>query len=256
MISLRQIDKSYSTSEGAVHAVRNTSLEVEKGDIYGIIGFSGAGKSTLLRTINLLERPDSGTVIVDGKDLTTLSKKELRRERQSMGMVFQHFNLLNNRTVFGNVSFSLEIAGVAKAARKQRIEECLAIMDISEKSGAYPVKLSGGQKQRVAIARAIANRPKVLLCDEPTSSVDPQTTESILRYLKHINRQLGITIVIVTHEMDVINSICNKVAVMEEGVIVERFGLKDPDYVPQSKIAKFLFKRENFYNSGGEENDD
>ncbi|OXM86751.1 methionine ABC transporter ATP-binding protein [Paenibacillus rigui] len=253
MITLKHIHKTYTTDEGVVHAVRDVSLEIEKGDIYGIIGFSGAGKSSLMRTINLLERPDSGHVFVDGKELSRLSKKELRRERHSIGMVFQHFNLLNNRTVYGNVALALELAGVPKSQHRQRIEECLDILEISEKSNVYPVKLSGGQKQRVAIARAIANRPKVLLCDEPTSSIDPQMTESILRYLKQINRQLGITIVIVTHEMDVINSICNKVAVMENGIIVENFILKDPAFVPTSRIAKFLLKRENFYFSVEEE---
>lgn len=252
MISLRNISKTYATDKGSLHAVRDVSLEIDKGDIYGIIGFSGAGKSTLLRTINLLESPDSGSVVLDGKSLMEMSKKELRRERLSIGMIFQHFNLLNNLTVAQNAAFPLEIARMQKAERKQRVEECLAILDIADKANVYPAKLSGGQKQRVAIARAIANRPKVLLCDEPTSSVDPQTTGSILQYLRDINRQLGITMVIVTHEMDVIKAICNKVAVMEQGVIVERFKLDDPDYKPQSKIAKFLFKRDNFYSEEGE----
>ncbi|WP_240419246.1 methionine ABC transporter ATP-binding protein [Paenibacillus periandrae] len=244
MISLQEIDKTYSTPSGPLHAVKSASLEIEKGDIFGIIGFSGAGKSTLLRTINLLERPDHGKVIVDGKDFTSLSRKELLKERQAIGMIFQHFQLLTNRTVYENISFPLEIAGISKKERKPIIDNCLRILELEDKSNAYPTKLSGGQKQRVAIARAIANNPKVLLCDEPTSSVDPQTTESILNYLKGINTQLGITIVIVTHEMDVIKSICNHVAVMEQGAVVENFSLNHPGYIPKSNIAKYLYKQE------------
>jgi D-methionine transport system ATP-binding protein len=244
MITLHNISKTFSTSEGPLRAVSSASLQINEGDIYGIIGFSGAGKSTLLRTINLLEAPDQGSVIVDGEDLTKLSVKELRKKRKSIGMIFQHFNLLNNLTVYKNVSFPLEIAGVLKEERKRRIEECLELVGLSEKAGTYPAKLSGGQKQRVAIARALANQPKVLLCDEPTSSVDPQTTGSLLTSLKEINEKLGITIVIVTHEMDVIKAICNKVAVMENGKVVEKFPLGDQKIVPKSNIAKFLFQDE------------
>ncbi|KQO18455.1 methionine ABC transporter ATP-binding protein [Paenibacillus sp. Leaf72] len=247
MITLRNINKSFDTPSGSLAAVKDVSLNIEKGDIYGIIGFSGAGKSTLLRTINLLERPDSGTVIVDGKPLAELSKGQLRQERQGIGMIFQHFHLLNNLTVFDNVAFPLKVAGMPKAERRRRVEECLGILDIADKINTYPSKLSGGQKQRVAIARSIANRPGVLLCDEPTSSVDPQTTGDILKYLAQINRQLGITIVLVTHEMDVVRAICNKVAVMEQGIIVENFSMNDQNYLPKSKIASFLFKRDNFY---------
>ncbi|GBF74658.1 hypothetical protein PA598K_03016 [Paenibacillus sp. 598K] len=247
MISLRNICKSFDTPSGPLAAVNNVSLEVQKGDIYGIIGFSGAGKSTLLRTVNLLERPDSGTVLVDGQPLAELGKRQLRKARQSIGMIFQHFHLLDNLTVFDNVAFPLKVAGVPKSERRARVEECLGIMDIADKINSYPSKLSGGQKQRVAIARSIANRPGVLLCDEPTSSVDPQTTGDILKYLAQINRQLGITIIIVTHEMDVVRAICNKVAVMEHGVIVEDFAMNNRSYVPKSKIASFLFKRDNFY---------
>lgn len=244
MITLKNISKTFSTANGPLHAVSSASLNIQEGDVYGIIGFSGAGKSTLLRTINLLERPDQGTVVVDGQDLTRLSLKELLKARLSIGMIFQHFHLLNNRTVFENVSFPLEIAGTPKAERKQRIEECLEIVGLQDKAKAYPAKLSGGQKQRVAIARALANQPKVLLCDEPTSSVDPQTTGSILAFLKSINEKLGITIVIVTHEMNVVRAICNKVAVMEHGRVVEKFNLDDPKFVPQSNIAKLLFRNE------------
>ncbi|MFB9279823.1 methionine ABC transporter ATP-binding protein [Cohnella cellulosilytica] len=244
MITLQNISKTYATEGGPLHAVSSASLQVEQGDIYGLIGFSGAGKSTLLRTINLLERPEEGAVVVDGEDLTKLSIRELRRKRLSIGMIFQHFNLLNNLSVYDNVSFPLEIAKVPKAERRSRIETCLETVGLSDKAKAFPAKLSGGQKQRVAIARALANEPKILLCDEPTSSVDPQTTGSILAALRDINRKLGITIVIVTHEMNVIKAICNKVAVMEHGKIVEKFDLREKNIVPQSNIAQYLFKNE------------
>ncbi|NBD23904.1 methionine ABC transporter ATP-binding protein [Paenibacillus glycinis] len=244
MITLHNISKTFATAEGPLHAVSSASLEVEQGDIYGLIGFSGAGKSTLLRTINLLERPDEGSVIVDGEEFTGLPLRELRKRRLSIGMIFQHFNLLNNRNVYDNVSFPLEIAKVPKAQRRQRIESCLEMVGLSDKAKAFPAKLSGGQKQRVAIARALAGNPKILLCDEPTSSVDPQTTGSILAALQEINRNLGITIVIVTHEMNVVKAICNKVAVMEQGKIVEKFDLREKNIAPQSPIAKYLFKNE------------
>ena len=241
MISLQNISKTFQTPEGPFKAVSEASLEIAAGDVYGIIGFSGAGKSTLLRTINLLERPDAGSkVLVDGRDLLALPKDELLRARQSIGMVFQHFNLLNNRTVSENVAFPLEIAGRSRAERTRRVAECLQIVGLEDKARSYPAKLSGGQKQRVAIARALASEPKVLLCDEPTSSVDPQTTGSILAFLKQINQRFGITIVVVTHEMNVIHTLCNKVAVMEGGRVMETFALDDPAFVPQSNIAKFL----------------
>ncbi|SFJ34723.1 D-methionine transport system ATP-binding protein [Paenibacillus sp. UNC496MF] len=244
MITLNKISKTFATAGGPLHAVSSASLTVEQGDIYGLIGFSGAGKSTLLRTINLLERPDEGTVHVDGEELTALPLRELRKRRLAIGMIFQHFNLLNNRNVYDNVSFPLEIAKVPRAERRQRIESCLEMVGLSDKAKAYPAKLSGGQKQRVAIARALAGNPKILLCDEPTSSVDPQTTGSILAALQEINRNLGITIVIVTHEMNVVKAICNKVAVMEHGRIVEKFDLREKHIVPQSPIAQYLFKNE------------
>jgi len=245
-IELKNVSKSYHTSSDTFKAVESESLEIEESDIYGIIGFSGAGKSTLLRMINLLERPDEGSVKVNGQDLTRLTEKELLRARQSIGMIFQHFNLLNNLTVYQNVSFPLEIAGLPKHLRKQRIEECLAIVGLEDKINAYPAKLSGGQKQRVAIARALANQPQVLLCDEPTSALDPFTTESILEFLQDINKKLGITIVIVTHEMHVIRTICTKVSVMDKGRIVESFAAKDAEYIPKSDIGQFLYKNENF----------
>jgi len=241
MITLTNVSKTFATPEGPLGAVSSASLQIAEGDIFGIIGFSGAGKSTLLRMINLLERPDpGGTVVVNGRNLTRLSKNELNESRQSIGMVFQHFNLLSNRTVSDNVALPLEIAGKPKAERARRVAECLEIVGLSDKANAYPAKLSGGQKQRVAIARALANKPAVLLCDEPTSSVDPQTTGTLLAFLQQINQRFGITIVIVTHEMNVVNAICNRVAVMEGGRIVEQFGLDDLHFVPQSNIAKFL----------------
>jgi D-methionine transport system ATP-binding protein len=243
MITLQNVSKTFVTPEAKFPAVSSVSLQIEEGDVYGIIGFSGAGKSTLLRTINLLEKPDPGSrVIVNGEEMTKLTKTKLNQARQSIGMVFQHFNLLNNLTVAENVAFPLSIAGKPKEERRERVRECLEIVELTEKANSYPAKLSGGQKQRVAIARAIANEPNVLLCDEPTSSVDPRTTSTILSFLKRINERFGITIVIVTHEMDVVNSICNKVAVMEHGRLIEEFELGDKEFVPQSNIANFLFQ--------------
>lgn len=243
MITLQNVSKTFQTPEGKLKAVSSVSLQIDEGDVYGIIGFSGAGKSTLLRTINLLERPDPGSkIIVNGRNITQLPQAELNKERQSIGMVFQHFNLLNNRTVAENVSFPLEIAGNSKTERKKRIAECLDIVGLAEKAKTYPAKLSGGQKQRVAIARALANEPKVLLCDEPTSSVDPQMTGTILAFLKQINKRFGITIVLVTHEISAVNAICNKVAVMENGRVAEKFELGYETHVPQTDIARLLLQ--------------
>jgi D-methionine transport system ATP-binding protein len=243
MITLDNVSKTFTTPEGRLTAVSAVSLRIGPGEIFGIVGFSGAGKSTLLRTINLLERPDpGGRVIVDGRELTALPAAEVKRARQSIGMIFQHFNLLSNRTVADNVSLPLEIAGRPQLQRVRRVRECLEIVGLADKAQAYPAKLSGGQKQRVAIARALATEPSVLLCDEPTSSVDPQTTGVILDFLKQINRSFGTTIVLVTHEMSAVNAICDRVAVMETGRVVESFALRDPAYVPQSAIAQFLLR--------------
>lgn len=245
MITLRHVSKTFVTPDGPLRAVKDASLEIEEGDIYGIIGFSGAGKSTLLRTINLLERPDPDprtSVVIDGREMTRLSKAELNRARHSIGFIFQHFNLLNNRTVAENVAFALEIAGRPRAHRAARVRECLEIVGLAEKANTYPAKLSGGQKQRVAIARAIANEPKVLLCDEPTSSVDPQMTSTILAFLRQLNERFGLTIVLVTHEMAAVHAICKKVAVMEGGTVVERFTLNDAAHVPRSDIARHLLR--------------
>nr|WP_305120941.1 ATP-binding cassette domain-containing protein [Saccharibacillus sp. JS10] len=200
-------------------------MEIETGGIHGIIGTSGAGKSTLLRLMNMLERPDEGKVWLDGRDLMTMSERELRIVRRSIGMIFQQFNLVHNRTVHGNVAAALELARTPKADRERRIKEVLSFVGLEDKIRQYPAQLSGGQKQRVAIARAIAGNPKLLLCDEPTSALDPQTTEELLNTLLHINRTLGVTIVIVTHEMEVVRQICTRVSVMEMGEVVDTFDL-------------------------------
>lgn len=242
MIELRGVSKIFKTDKGDFQAVKPLSLEVGQGKIYGIIGFSGAGKSTLLRLINLLEKPDGGNVIIEGKDLTTLKNKELRKARSSIGMIFQHFNLLFNRTVFDNVKVSLEIANYPKDEQEKRIEECLEVVGLLDKRDVYPIQLSGGQRQRVAIARALANNPGILLCDEPTSALDPQTSAGILDFLKEINEKFGVTIVIVTHEMSVVKKICHEVAVMENGSIVERIDLAEKNFIPQSTISDLLSK--------------
>lgn len=243
MIQLNGIKKSYKTKNNDIfEAVKSVSIHVQEGDVYGIVGFSGAGKSTLLRMINLLEKPDEGEVIIQGKNLLSLKRKELRKIRQSVGMIFQNFNLIQNKTIFDNVAYPLEIAGVPLKERKKRVEECLSIVHLEDKIYNYPSTLSGGQQQRVAIARALATNPKVLLCDEPTSALDPQTTEDILSFLKEINEKLNITIVLVTHEMSVVKKLCNKVAVMENGELVEAFRIADHQYRPVSNIAKLIFE--------------
>jgi D-methionine transport system ATP-binding protein len=242
MLRLHNIHKTFATAKGSLKVVKNVSLQIYQGDVYGIVGTSGAGKSTLLRTINLLERPDSGEVILDGVDLTKLSRKQLLRQRLQIGMIFQHFHLIGNSTVYDNISFPLEIAGLPKAERKERIAESLSIVGLTDKANVYPAKLSGGQKQRVAIARSLVTRPRLLLCDEPTSALDPATTHQILRFLREINEKLRITIIIVTHEMGVVQSICNKVSVMEQGSIAETIRLADRSYVPRTQIARFLMR--------------
>ena len=221
MIQLEHISKSFVTASGTVHAVQDVNLQIGEGEIFGIIGFSGAGKSTLVRCINLLERPTEGRVIVDGEDLTAMDLKKLREVRKKIGMIFQHFDLMRSRTVFQNIAFPLKKSGLSKAEKEKKIESLLELVGLSDKKDAYPSQLSGGQKQRVAIARALANDPKVLLCDEATSALDPQTTQSILKLLKQVNETLGITIVLITHEMAVVKDICDRVAIMEQGRVVE-----------------------------------
>ena len=243
MIILDQVKKVFQTSSGQVTAVDSVNLEIKKGEIFGIIGYSGAGKSTLIRMLNLLERPTDGTVTIDGKDLTKVSAKELRLARQQIGMVFQHFNLLWSRTVYENIVFSLEIAGVKKNEIKPRVLELIQLVGLSGKENNYPSQLSGGQKQRVGIARALANNPKVLLCDEATSALDPQTTDEILDLLVTINRKYNLTIVLITHEMHVIQKICHHVAIMENGRIVEQGDVLTVFRTPSHSVTKRFVKQ-------------
>lgn len=238
MIVLKDISKEFHTAAGDVHAVQDVNLEIKDGEIFGIIGFSGAGKSTLVRCINLLERPTSGSVSVDGKDLTALSPKELRQARKKIGMIFQHFNLMPSRTIFGNVAYPLYKSGLSKAEVQKKVRSLLSLVDIADKENVYPNQLSGGQKQRVAIARALANDPKILLCDEATSALDPQTTKAILQLLKKLNEKLGITVVIITHEMAVVKDICSRVAVMEHGNVVEEGEVFNIFANPKQQITK------------------
>ena len=238
MITLEHVSKTFTTKSGYVHAVRDVSLQINEGEIYGIIGFSGAGKSTLVRCINLLERPEAGNVTVDGRELLKLDASQLRESRKKIGMIFQHFNLMRLRTVAQNVAFPLKKSGLGKEEIARKVKELLELVDLSEKANVYPSQLSGGQKQRVAIARALANDPKVLLCDEATSALDPQTTHSILKLIKDINQKLNLTVVLITHEMGVVKEICDRVAVMEDGRIVEEGSIVDIFTHPQAKMTK------------------
>ena len=238
MIELTHISKDFASGGRTVHAVQDVSLSIGKGEIFGIIGFSGAGKSTLVRCINLLERPTSGSVTVDGKEMTALSAWELRQARKKIGMIFQHFNLMPSRTVFGNVAYPLRGSGLSREQIADKVHRLLELVGIGDKAEAYPKQLSGGQKQRVAIARALANDPNVLLCDEATSALDPQTTKAILRLLKNLNEKLGITVVIITHEMAVVKEICDRVAVMEHGRVVEQGEVFNVFADPQQEITR------------------
>ena len=240
IIEVKNLGKSFSSKNGPVVALRDINLRIEQGNIFGIIGMSGAGKSTLVRCINLLERPTQGEVIFDGKDLCKLSNKELSAARRSMGMIFQQFNLLMQRTAEANVCFPMEISGVPKAEAKKRAQELLELVGLGKRTQYYPSQLSGGQKQRVAIARALATNPKVLLCDEATSALDPSTTASILELLKDINRRLGVTVVIITHEMQVIEKICNRVAIISESRIAECGSVEEVFSNPQTEAAQRL----------------
>lgn len=240
IIELIELGKFFESKNNVVTALEGIHLKIDKGDIFGIIGLSGAGKSTLVRCINYLEKPTTGSVIFDGTDLGKIKEKELLKARQSMGMIFQQFNLLMQRTTLQNISFPLEIAGLSKKEAKKRALELLEIVGLSEKARAYPAQLSGGQKQRVAIARALATNPKVLLCDEATSALDPTTTRSILSLLKEINQRLGITIIVITHEMSVIEEICNRVAIIDQSHIAEVGDVEEVFIRPKSKIAKQL----------------
>ena len=237
-ILIENVSKSYVSKDGSVQALKNVNLAIESGDIFGIIGMSGAGKSTLVRCMNFLEVPTEGTVSIRGKALSDLSEKELRKEREKIGMIFQHFNLMPSRTVFGNVAYPLRGSGLSREQIADKVHRLLELVGIGDKAEAYPKQLSGGQKQRVAIARALANDPNVLLCDEATSALDPQTTKAILRLLKNLNEKLGITVVIITHEMAVVKEICDRVAVMEDGHIVEEGSIVEVFTHPQAKVTK------------------
>ncbi|MCI6870655.1 MAG: methionine ABC transporter ATP-binding protein [Selenomonadales bacterium] len=238
MIQLSHIEKIYDSPSGPVRALKDISLHIEKGDIYGIIGLSGAGKSTLVRCINLLERPTKGTVVVDGQEITAMSDSQLRAARKNIGMIFQHFNLLSSATVYENVAFPLELAKTNKDVIQKKVTELLELVGLADKADQYPSQLSGGQKQRVGIARALASDPKVLLCDEATSALDPQTTKSILELIKDINAKLKLTVVVITHEMQVIKEICDKVAVIQNGLIAENGPVLDVFINPQQPITR------------------
>ena len=244
MIALQHVSKVFAGSDKTkqVHAVDDVSLTIQDGDIFGIIGFSGAGKSTLVRCINLLERPTSGSVEVDGQELTRMSAKELRQARKKIGMIFQHFNLMPSRTIFGNVAYPLRGSGLSKEEIREKVHSLLELVGIADKENAYPSQLSGGQKQRVAIARALANDPKILLCDEATSALDPQTTKAILSLLHHLNQTLDITIVVITHEMAVVKEICNRVAVMDHGKVVEEGSVFSVFATPKEPITRDFIK--------------
>ncbi|HEY2419895.1 MAG TPA: methionine ABC transporter ATP-binding protein [Neobacillus sp.] len=238
MISIKNVRKIFPLKQGELKAVDDVNLEITEGEIFGVIGYSGAGKSTLIRMLNGLEIPTEGSIIIGDRDISKITGSELRKARQEISMIFQHFNLLWSRTVSENIAFSLEIAGVKGAKRKKKVNELIKLVGLDGRENAYPAELSGGQKQRVGIARALANNPKVLLCDEATSALDPETTDSILDLLVDINKRLGLTIVLITHEMHVIRKICHRVAVMENGRIVELGAVLDVFKNPQKAITK------------------
>ncbi|ERN52588.1 methionine ABC transporter ATP-binding protein [Alkalihalophilus marmarensis] len=238
MIAVKNVIKEYKTKKGLIKGVDNVSLEVEKGEIFGIVGYSGAGKSSLLRCLNLMEKPTSGEIYVDGVNLVSLKASKLREARQKIGMIFQHFYLASSKTVFDNVFFALKAAGKSKAESEKKVLELLDLVGLSDKAQHYPSQLSGGQKQRVGIARALANDPKVLLCDEATSALDPSTTQSILKLLKSINEKLGLTIVLITHEMEVVKEICDRMAVMENGKVIELGSVYQLFAKPKEKLTK------------------
>ena len=240
MIEIKQLYKTFETAEGTVEALKDISITVEDGDIYGIIGMSGAGKSTLVRCINMLERPTSGQVLIDGKDMGALTPQQLREARRDITMIFQGFNLLMQRNCLKNVCFPMELSGMKKADAKKRAMELLELVGLPDKAKNYPAQLSGGQQQRVAIARALATNPKVLLCDEATSALDPNTTHSILRLIRDINKKLGITVIIITHQMSVVEEICNHVAILDEGVVAEEGAVSAVFSNPKSHAAKRL----------------
>lgn len=238
MLEIKDVSKIYKTKNKKVVGVDDVSLTIDKGEIFGIVGYSGAGKSSLLRCINLLERPTTGQILIDGVELTKLNGKNLRQARLKIGMIFQHFYLISQKTVGENIEFALKAANTPKAKIPNRIEELLEMVGLSEKRDVYPAQLSGGQKQRVGIARALANNPSILLCDEATSALDPKTTLSILRLLKKINRELGLTIILITHEMDVVKEICDRMVIMQEGKIIEKGDVYDIFATPKQPLTK------------------
>ncbi len=240
MIEIQNLSKTFLTSDGKVEALKNISLKINDGDIYGIIGMSGAGKSTLVRCINMLERPTEGKVIIDGRDMGSLSQSELRKERRNITMIFQGFNLLMQKNCLKNVCFPLELAGVKKSEAVKRAKELLEIVGLGDKLKAYPAQLSGGQQQRVAIARALTTHPKILLCDEATSALDPQTTQSILSLIRDIHDRLGITVIVITHQMSVVEQICSHVAILDNGEVVEDGLVSEVFSAPKSRAAKHL----------------
>ena len=244
MIEIQHLSKTFAGADGSVEALRDINLKINDGDIFGIIGMSGAGKSTLVRCINMLERPSSGTVLINGRDIGALSAEELRKVRRRTTMIFQSFNLLMQRTCLANICFPLELAGMKKAEAKKRAGELLELVGLSDKANAYPAQLSGGQQQRIAIARALATDPEVLLCDEATSALDPKTTRSILELIKQINEQLGITVIIITHQMNVIEDICTRVAILENGTVVEEGEVSKVFSNPASDAGKNIVSPE------------
>jgi D-methionine transport system ATP-binding protein len=245
VIELKNVERVYNfKASAAIHAVDHVNLTIEKGDVFGIVGYSGAGKSTLVRLLNGLELPTAGEVLVNGQDVDKLKKAELRNFRKKIGMIFQHFNLLWSRTVQKNIELPLELAGVSKAARRKKVAELLTLVGLEGRGNAYPAQLSGGQKQRVGIARALANDPEILLCDEATSALDPQTTDEVLELLADINKKMGLTVVLITHEMNVIRKICNKVAVMELGKVVEEGLVKEVFRNPQQEVTKRFVRQD------------
>ena len=253
IIQIQDVSKKFQTKDGEIDALKHVTLGIEAGDIYGIIGMSGAGKSTLVRCINHIEVPTEGTVIVQDKDLSKLSEKELRKQREHIGMIFQHFNLLMQKSVLENVCFPLFIQGKSKAEAKKKAYELLDIVGLKDRAKAYPSQLSGGQKQRVAIARALASDPQILLCDEATSALDPQTTSSILALLQDINKRFGITIVVITHQMAVVREICNRVAIMKDGQVVENGSTVEIFNHPKSEVARELLRKDDGGDTTGDD---
>ena len=253
IIQIEHVSKTFQTKDGTIDALKDVSLNIEAGDIYGIIGMSGAGKSTLVRCINHIEVPTSGTVVVQDKELGGLSDKELRKQREHIGMIFQHFNLLMQKSVLDNVCFPLFIQGKSKAEARKKAYELLEIVGLRDRAKAYPSQLSGGQKQRVAIARALASDPQILLCDEATSALDPQTTSSILELLKDINQRFGITIVVITHQMAVVREICNRVAIMKDGQVVENGSTVEIFNHPKSEVARDLLRKDDGGDTTGDD---